>query len=115
MLAKLVGARGRPRVEHDRGGDHLTPFRVRDAEYRGLRDVDMLEQAGLDLAGREVLAAPHDDVVEPPVYVEEAVGVERTRVTGVEPPVVVGRPPPDVLAGDLVPAHPDLTSNAVGH
>ena len=74
----------------------------------------MLEQHVLDLAGRQVLAAAHDHVVEPALDEQEAVVVEVAGVVGGEPAVVVERAAAEVLAGDLLAAHVDLAALAGG-
>ena len=57
----------------------LAPLGVGHADHRRLGDGGMGDQHVLDLAGREVLGAAHDDVVEAAVEEEEAVLVERSR------------------------------------
>src|SRR5690606_21555237 len=61
------------------------------------------EQHCFDLARRQVLAAADDDIVEAAVEEQVAVGVEVTRVPGVEPAAGVGFDGPAVvLTRDLV-------------
>ena len=68
----------------------------------------MREQRLLDLAGREVLAAAHDHVVEAAVEIEEAVAVEVAGVVGGEPPALDEHAATEILAGDLLAPHVDL-------
>ena len=95
-------------MQHDHGRHRLAPLGVGDADHRRLGDRGVRHEHFFDLARRDVLRAPHDDVVQPPVDVEEAVHVEPAGVPGAEPAVLGERALPDVLAGHLLAAHPDL-------
>ena len=92
--------------------DLLPPLGVGDADDRRSRHGGMLDEHTFDLARRQVLAAPHDDVVEPAVHVQVPAGVEMTGVAGAEPAFVVAHASFQVLAGDLLAAHPDLAVGA---
>ena len=96
-------------MQHDHRGDDFAPLLVADADDRALPHGRVLEEHVFDLAGREVLAAAHDDVVEPTLDVEVPALVEVALVVGGEPsftrPAVVLAV---VLARHLLAAHPDL-------
>src|SRR5262249_37152961 len=70
----------------------------------------MRDEDGFDLAGRDVLAAPHDDVIEPAGHVEESVAIELAGVVRREPAVDALARRREVFARDLVAAHVDLTA-----
>ena len=115
VAAQLVFGGLRPRLEHH-GRDHpLPPLDIRDADHGRRLDGGVLEEDVLDLARGQVLAAPDDHVVEPSLHEQVALRVDPPGVAGVEPPVVDGVGAAEVLAGDLVAAHPDLARLAVGH
>ena len=102
-------------LQHDRRHHPLAPLDVGDADDGGRLDGRVLDEHGLDLAGREVLAAADDHVVEPPVHEQVALVVEAAAVAGVEPAVVGAAIDAEVLARHLLAAHPDLAELAVGH
>ena len=66
----------------------------------------------LDLARRDVLAAADDDVVEAALDEEVPALVEPAAVAGREPAVVTIVGLAEVLARDLLAAHPDLAGLA---
>jgi hypothetical protein len=99
------------RKQHHDRHHQLAPLVVGDPDDGRVRHRRMVEEHRLDLPGREVLAAPHDHVVEPAVHEQEAVHIQATGVAGVEPAVLGrrrGPRRPEVLARDLVAPHPDL-------
>ena len=74
-------------------------------------DGRVVEEHVLDLAGREVLAAAHDHVVEPAVHEQVARRRRGGRASRVcEPAVVEAVAAPEVLARHLLAAHPDLAA-----
>ena len=67
------------------------------------------EQHVFDLARREVLPAPDDDVVQAALDEEEALGIEPAPVVGGQPALGRQRRPlAQIFARDLVAPHPDL-------
>ena len=101
-----------PAAMHDGGDDLLAPLGVGHADDAGVGDGGMPRQHVLDLTGRHVLGAAHDHVVEPALEVEVPVVVERPGVLRREPAVDHHVGAPEVLAGDLLAAHPDLAGLA---
>ena len=61
-MAAQLGGIVRLLAQHHGAVDGLAPLRVRAAEDAGLGDGRMGEQRGLDLGGRDVLAAGDDRV-----------------------------------------------------
>ena len=83
MRAHVVVAEDRGAVAHtDHGAHLLADALVGDADDRGLGDVGMLVERGLDLGGVDVLAAADDDVLQPVDDVEVALVVEAAEVAG---------------------------------
>src|SRR5271167_16725 len=80
-------------------GDALAPAPVRQSRDRYLGDCRMQGQHALDVAGRHVLSAGYDHVVDPAGDVEIALGIEISGIAGEIPAVVqrtsigVGAPP----------------------
>src|ERR1700752_2308224 len=73
---QLVRADLAPAPDHDRHG--LAPLLVGHADHRAVLDAGVLDQHVLDLAGRHVLAAAHDDVVGAALEEDVAVVVDPT-------------------------------------
>src|SRR3546814_5274124 len=71
-------------------------------------DIVEAAQDVLDLAGRDILAAAHDHVVEPPFDEQIAALVEPACVVGREPAVVGDRLPVQIFARHLLAADMDL-------
>jgi len=94
-------------ASHNGGHHALAPLEVGNANDRRLGDRRVLEQHVLNLAGRQVLATPHDHVVDAALHEQVTVGVEIAGVAGVEPAVGQAALDPLVFARHLVAAHPD--------
>src|SRR5262249_41277633 len=108
-LAQLLGPRPAARAPGGHRGDGLAPLLVGDADDRAVGDAGVLVQHVLDLAGREVLAAAHDHVVDAAGDEEVALFVEEAAVARREPAVgPEARAAALVLARDLLPPHPAL-------
>src|SRR5262249_8843005 len=61
---QIVGADCLSSCEHDRRGDELAPFLVRNSEHRSFAHRRMLEQDRLDFTGVDVLAAGDNHVLD---------------------------------------------------
>src|SRR3954447_8933281 len=81
-------------VQPDAGAHALAQPVVRDPHHRRLPDLGEPRQQILDLARRDVDAAPDDDLLLPPDHAQVAVGVDRGQVPRPHPSVVErgGRP-----------------------
>ena len=95
-------------LEDDGGDDLLAPLGVGHADHGRLGDGRVGDEHVLDLAGREVLGAADDDVVEAALEEQVAVVVDVAAVVGREPAVVGEHRASEVLAGDLLAADEDL-------
>ena len=111
-LAQLVVRRGRALPEDDDRERPLRPLLVRDGDDRRLRDRRMAHERVLERDRRDPLAARLDEVLRPILHLDEAVGVDRDDVAGLEPAVVgpaVGAFVGLVVRGrDRGPAHLEL-------
>ncbi len=56
------------------GDDQLTPLRIRQADNGDIREFAARHERRLDLGGRHLLAAGHDEVVQPAEDAQAAVG-----------------------------------------
>ena len=104
-------------VAHTDHGAHLLAHAlVGDADGRGLGDVGVLVEGGLDLGGVDVLTAADDDVLQPVDDVEEAFVIEPAEVAGEEPAVAEGSGRGlgvvEVAPHDSGPSQPDLADIA---
>ena len=78
------------RTQHDHGADALAEHLVRHADRGGLGDRGVLGQHGVELVGRNLHAATHDQLLEPadePVEARVAGLGDLEQVAGAEPAV----------------------------
>ena len=82
VRAELVGGDAGTRHQRDHGADLLAEDVVRHADDRGVDDIRVLEQHGLDLGAVDVLAAADHDVLGAVEDVDEALVVDPRDVAG---------------------------------
>ncbi len=75
------------RARHDDRRDRLAPLRVRAAEHGRLEHLRMRLEHGLDLGGRDVLAAADDRVGLAPGHAQAPALVELAEIARVQPAV----------------------------
>ena len=115
-LAQLVRAHALAGLHHDRSRHRLAPLLVGHAHHRAVGHARVLEQHVLDLAGRHVLAAAHDDVVGAALEEEVALLVDPARVARREEAIAAhARALAQILARHLLAAHADLPALARPH
>ena len=115
--AQDVPLRGRgPLPQHDGGPDGLAQRRVGDRKRDRLADRFVFEEDLVDLARRDLLSSPVDDLLQPTRDRDVALLVDDTRITGAEPAAGESRGvrlrPMFVAAEDVGTAHHDLTHAA---
>src|SRR5690242_410155 len=107
-----------PLAQHHGGGHLLPQLVVGHGEGQRLGDAGMIHQHLVDLAGRDLLAAAIDDLLEAPADGEIALGIEEAEIAGAEPAVAeglaIGLRIVGVAGGHVVAADDDLTRLARG-
>src|ERR1700722_6520299 len=116
---KLLFGGAQALAQDHRRADVLAEHRVRHGERHRLQDGGVVHQSFIDLAGRDLLAAAVDDLLQPPGQRQVAVGVDDALIAGTEPAVderlAVRLRIVLVSHGDVLPANDDFAGFSWAH